>query len=281
MAFGTAQAATWSGGNAGFQVSYQSASGGIQNYDIVSANDGGGPQILRVLQPSTPAPGVAHNFMIVLPVEPGLGTTYGDGLATVQALDAQDQYNLTVVEPTFGSDPWDADNATDPNKRHETFLTQELVPWLKQHLATTGKEQVWLLGFSKSGFGAQDLILKHPDVFTLAAAWDFPADMPSYDWSTSSAIAYGTDANFQANYRLTAAFAQAHAAPFQDSDRIWIGGYALYQQDMSDYDALLSAAGIEHTTETPTPTTAHRWDSGWMPQAIAALYQDSLDLPAG
>jgi S-formylglutathione hydrolase FrmB len=280
MAFGTAQAATWSGGNAGFQVSYQSASGGIQTYDIVSANDGYGPQVVRVLQPSHPAAGVAHNFMIVLPVEPGLGTTYGNGLATVQALDAQDQYNLTVVEPTFKFYPWYANSSSDPNVQYETFVTQELVPWVKQHLATTGKEQVWLLGFSKSGFGAQDLILKHPEVFTLAAAWDFPANMSSYDQYDGTVTNYGTDANFQASYRLTAAFVQAHAAPFQSSNRIWIGGYSLYQQDMSAYDKLLTAAGIEHSTENPTPA-AQSWDSGWVPQAIAALYQDSLNPPAG
>ena len=83
-------------------------------------------------------------------------------------------------------------------------MTQELVPWIKQNLATTGQEQTWLLGFSKSGIGGQDLILKHPDLFTLAASWDFPADMSSYDqFGSNSANNYGTDANFQANYRLT------------------------------------------------------------------------------
>ena len=60
-------------------------------------------------------------------------------------------------------------------------MTRELVPWVEKNLATTGHEQNWLIGFSKSGLGAQDLILKHPDLFALAASWDFPADMSSYD----------------------------------------------------------------------------------------------------
>jgi hypothetical protein len=281
MAFGKAAASTWSGGNAGFRVSYQNtSSSGVQSYDVLSANDGYGPQVLRVLQPSHPASGVAHNFMIVLPVEPGLGTTYGDGLATVQALGAQDKYNLTIVEPTFKFHPWYGNSSSDPHVQYETFVTRELVPWLKQHFATTGNEQVWLLGFSKSGFGAQDLILRHPDVFTLAAGWDFPADMSSYDQYDESATNYGTNANFQANYRLTASFVQAHAAPFQHGNRIWIGGYALYQVDMSAYDQLLTAAGIAHSTETPAPAI-QAWDSGWVSQALAALHQDSLNLPAG
>ncbi len=278
IANGAASAGNWSGGNAGFQVHYQSTASGIASYNFLSANDGYGPQTLRVLQPTNPAAGVAHNFLIVLPVEPGLGNNFGDGLATLQAMDAQDKYNLTIVEPTFYLDPWYANNATDPNLQYETFLTQELVPWLKQNLATSGSEQVWLIGFSKSGLGAQDLILKHPDVFTLAASWDFPADISSYNQYSDSAASYGTDANFQANYRLTAAFVAAHEAPFQTSNRIWTGGWSLYPQDVSDYDALLAAAGIEHT-DGPSVDVAHRWDSGWVPAAVAALYQDSLNSP--
>ncbi len=143
----------------------------------------------------------------MLPVEPGLGTSYGDGLATVEAANAQNEYNLTVIEPSFAINPWYANNPDDPDLQYETFMTSELEPWVKANLATTGTEQNWLLGFSKSGLGAQDLLLKHPGLFTLAASWDFPADMPNYaEFGTISTAEYGTDANYQANYRLTAAF---------------------------------------------------------------------------
>ncbi len=269
----------WSGGNAGFQVSYASTdSTGIKSYNVISANNGDGPQTLRVLTPTNPAAGVAHNFLIVLPVEAGLGSDFGDGLATLQSLNAQNQYNLTIVEPTFAIDSWDANNPNDPRLQYETFLTQELAPWIKQNLATTGNEQTWLIGFSKSGLGVQDLILKHPDLFTLAASWDFPADMSTYDGLGSDPAAnYGTDANYQANYRLTTAFVDSHKGPFVSSNRIWIGGYSLYQTDVSDYDSMLASEGISHSTETPQ-NMAHRWDSGWMPIALAALYQDSVNL---
>ena len=279
MAFGNATADNWSGQNTGFQVSLAGTdSQGVKSYNVISANNGDGPQTIRVLTPTNPAAGVAHNFLIVLPVEAGLGNTFGDGLATLQSLNAQNQYNVTIIEPTFAIDSWYANNPNDPRLQYETFMTQELVPWIKQNLATTGNEQTWLIGFSKSGIGGQDLILKHPDVFTLAASWDFPADMATYDGLGSDPAAnYGTDANYQANYRLTSAFVDAHKAPFLTNNRIWIGGYALYQQDMSDYNAILNTEGIAHSTETPTPMS-HRWDSGWMPMAMAALYQDSINL---
>jgi hypothetical protein len=278
MAFDTATGDNWSGQNAGFQVSPAGTdSQGVKSYNVISANNGYGPQTIRVLTPTNPAAGVAHNFLIVLPVESGLGSTFGDGLATLESMNAQNQYNVTIIEPTFAIDSWYANNPNDPNLQYETFMTQELVPWIKQNLATSGNEQTWLIGFSKSGIGGQDLILKHPDVFTLAASWDFPADMATYDGLGSDPAAnYGTDANYQANYRLTSAFVDAHKGPFLTNNRIWIGGYALYQQDMSDYDAILHAEGIMHSTETPTPES-HRWASDWMSLAMTALYNDSIN----
>jgi hypothetical protein len=276
---GTGKVDNWSGGSAGFEVHYLSAdANGVQSYDMISADNGDGPQILRVLRPANPAAGVAHNFLFVLPVVAGQGTDYGDGIATMEAADAQDKYNLTIIEPSFAIDPWYADNPNDANLQYESFMTSELEPWVKANLATTGTEQSWLIGFSKSGIGAEDLILKHPGLFTLAAAWDFPADMSSYDGSgADSSDNYGTDANFQANYRLTAAFLDAHKAPFVSQNRLWIGGYNVFQTDLADYDSLLTSEGIAHTTETPTEM-AHRWDSGWVPLALAALEQDSLNM---
>ena len=265
------------GGGTAFQATYVSTDAqGIKTYNVTSDDNGPGMQTMRVLAPTNPAAGVAHNFLIVLPVEAGQGTTFGDGIGTMAAANAQNQYNLTIIEPGFAIDPWYADNPNSLSVQYETFMTQDLMPWIQQNLGTTGNEQTWLIGFSKSGLGAQDLILKHPDVFTLAASWDFPADMSAYD-QYGSAAGFGTDANFQANYRLTQSFVDARKAPFVSNNRIWIGGYQSFQADVSDYDALLTSEGIKHTTETPQ-LMLHRWDSGWVSIALAALYQDSVNL---
>ena len=101
--------------------------------------------------------------------------------------------------------------------------------------------------------------------------------MSSYNGLGSDPAAnYGTDANYQANYRLTTPFVDALKGPFLTNNRIWIGGYSLYQTDVSDYGNILTSEGIAHTTETPQ-SMAHRWDSGWVPIAMAALYQDSIN----
>ena len=58
MAYGNATADNWSGGTAGFQADYQSTDAqGIKSYDIISANDGYGPQILRCWLRRIPLPG--------------------------------------------------------------------------------------------------------------------------------------------------------------------------------------------------------------------------------
>ena len=273
------------------QIQYSGTdANGVAYYNYTSPDDGYGTHVLRVLAPTNPAPGVPHNFLYLLPVEPELGSVYGDGIDTLRSLNAQNQYNLTIIEPSFAYDPWYADNPNDPNIHYETFMTQDLVPWVTQNLVPPavsqpfsplpGREQNWLIGFSKSGIGGADLLLKHPDIFAVAGSWDFPADMATYNqFGSSSATNYGTDANFQANYRLTPSFVDSHKTPFLSTNRIWIGGYEAFQTDMADYDALLTSEGIAHTTETPT-LMAHRWDSGWVPIALSAMSQDGATLAA-
>jgi len=283
MIFGSGTIGNWSGGDAsatiGFHVRYLSTDvHGVRSYQVFSPDNGPGLQVMRVLVPKHPAPGVPHNFLYVLPVQAELGSAFNDGLDTVRRLDGQDRYNLTIIEPTFAIDPWYADNPKNPNVRYETFITREIVPWVEKNLAITGREQNWLIGFSKSGLGGQDLILKHPDIFALAASWDFPASMSAYDeLGTDPAASYGTNGNFQANYRLTAAFVKAHGGPFLRQNRIWIGGNWEFPTDMSDYAKLLAKMGIRFTREAPR-IMRHSWDSGWVPDALAALRQDSIEL---
>ena len=284
MTFGTGTADNWSGGNlagpGSLQVNYlRTDADGVKWYQTISAGNAPGPQTLRVLAPTHPARGVPHNFLYVLPVQAMLGNKYKDGLAALSKLDAQNRYNLTIIAPSFAIDPWYADNPTNPDVRYEDFMTKELVPWVQQHLSVTGHEQNWLLGFSKSGLGAEDLILKHPGIFAVAAAWDFPAGMSSYDqYGSDPAASYGTQANFQANYRLTPAFVHARRGQFQTRNRIWIGGNREFPAYMSSYASLLTKEGILYTRQAPQ-SMSHTWTSGWLPIALAALRHDSVKLP--
>jgi putative esterase len=266
---------------ANFAATYLSTnSDGVELFGIHARDNGCGSQTTRVLKPTNPAQGVAHNILLVLPVSPGPegNTQYRDGLDTVRELDAQNKYNLTVVEPSFSIDPWYADNPLNPNLREETYITKYLVPWMKEKFAESGSAQIWLMGFSKSGIGAQDLLLKHPDLFSLAASWDFPATMTSaFEFGANSYQSYGTNANFVKNYELSPKFLRDHAGPFTKTPRLWTGGYDFFGPAVTAYNLLLTQSGIKYTAEKFTPAE-HAWTSGWVPDALEALHEDSLAL---
>ena len=73
MIYGSGTAGNWSGGHvskpSGLPVYYVSTDAhGVKSYQVNSADNGPGPQVLRVLAPTHPAPGMPHNFLYVLPV---------------------------------------------------------------------------------------------------------------------------------------------------------------------------------------------------------------------
>lgn len=282
VAYDAAKADNWSADNTTvtppptFEATLTSTdANGVQTYSVVSVDNGPDAQDMRVLVPDSPAAGVSHAVLLVLPNVAGADTTYGDGMETLRGLDAHNQYNLTLVEPQFGVEPWFADCANNADLQYETFMSTDIIPWLQANLMQEG-DPIYLIGFSKSGLGAIDLIFKHPDVFQKAAAWDWPALQDHYttDHGTGvgNGINYGTDANFIANYELTTAHITAwtSGADFTTNNRIWIGGYFAFQTDVATFDTTLTGLGILHTTETPTQR-AHLWGSGWVPDALAAL----------
>ncbi len=178
-------------------------------------------------------------------------------------------------------DSWYADNPNDPTINYETFVADILPQWVDSNFSTTGTEQNLLVGLSKSGYGALDLELKHPSVFSAVAAFDFPGDMSSYDeFGSSSANDYGTESNFQDNYELTSSFVDALKAPFTTQDRILISEGPVFQSQVADFDDLLTSQGVMHTLLNQT-SDAHNWTSGWLSGAIAGLYGLEQNLNTG
>ena len=264
------------------QFVYQGVDGnGVQLYSVTWDTLGSHPFAVRVLAPAHPSTNYQHNFLFALPVEAGLAqSTYGSGLDELRLLDVQDQYNATIIEPIFPINSWYADNPTDPTIDFETFTAMLLPAWVDSNFATSGTEENLLIGFSKSGYGGLDLLFKHPSVFDAVAAWDFPGDMAAYnDYGSSSSGDYGTDANFQNNYRMTGTFIDTWKAPFTTEDRIWISEGPVFQTQVADFDALLTSHGVEHTLLTTQTSDAHSWSGGWLSGAVAGLYGLETALP--
>ena len=176
---------------------------------------------------------------------------------------------------------WYADNPNDPTINYETFVADILPQWVDSNFSTTGTEQNLLVGFSKSGYGALDLELKHPSVFSAVAAFDFPGDMTSYDYDgSSSANDYGTQANFQDNYEMNASFIGAHDASFTTQDRILISEGPALTTQVTDFGNLLTSQGVMYTSLNQM-NDAHTWAGGWLSGAIAGLYGLEQNLNSG
>jgi hypothetical protein len=266
---GVASADNWAGGNALAEPTapYQLFTSSPPN----SANNGGdvGGYTVKVLTPDNPAPGVPHNFLYALPVDSDGVTTYGDGIDVLYGLGIHNRYNLTIIQPAFGIGSWYVNHPTDPTLQHETYMVSDLVPWVTANYTTSGSEQHWLIGFSRSGWGGAGLMFRHPTVFRRGAFWDWPfglSDVGQY----GSGEALGTNANLAANYQMTSAYLDAYKGPFQITPRIWISGYEAFQTDDADADTQFTAKGILHML-SPQIQRAHAWDSGWPADALANL----------
>ena len=269
----------WTGGNATFDIKYLSTdTDGVESYAMISRRNGHSFHILRVLRPTSPAPGRAHHFLYVLPVETEGSDVFGDGLSTLRLLNAHNAYNVTIIAPSFSINPWYADHPTDSETKYESFMSLELQPWVTANLASTGSEQHWLLGFSRSGFGGIDLLLKHPDLFTLGAFWDFPAlGFTAFDqFGFRRKLRYRCE--FPSQLPTDRCLPRRAQDAFPDQQQNFYFRVCLYQTEVAGLDAVLTSKGMLHTYPTPVNTGVHSWDAGWVPQAVDGLYQNSIDL---
>lgn len=251
---------------------------GVATYPVSSIYQGWTSQTIRVLKPTNPAAGQFPKVLFVLPVDKGVDTTsstYGDGLEELRLLDVQDQYNMTLIAPSFTYMPWYGDNPGDLTRQMESFIIDDVVPF-GDSFVQSSVPQNYLIGFSKSGNGVLFLMLRHPGVFNAGAAWDSPAQMSSLSAvSPDLFINFGTQANY--NLYNIPSLVSTNAAPFLSQNRFWISGDdALYSNQMDQLNTQMTTAGILHTwvaaTGTPPP---HSWNSGWLTGAAAALDQNA------
>src|ERR1043166_3437601 len=201
---------------------------GIIAHDVRSLRQSGPTQI-RVLLPDH-GKRESHNVIYVLPVEAGTKSEYGDPLVELKKLDLHNRYNVIFVEPTFFNTPWYADNPDDPRIHQETYLLKDVIPFIDRTYPTRARAgNRFLLGFSKSGWGAWTLLLRHLQVFGRAAAWDAPMMMDHPEWGGSPI--FGTQENFE-RYRITNLL-RAHAAELPASTlnapRLILTGYAFFR----------------------------------------------------
>lgn len=227
-----------------------------------------GKTSIRVLLPKRVDPDKKLPVLFVLPVEAGNESRYGDGLREVQRAGLHDEHGLICVAPTFSQLPWYADHPTDATIRQESYLLKVVLPFVETtYPAIRRPEGRLLVGFSKSGCGAYSLLLRNPEVFGRAAAWDAPLTMPAPGQFGSRPI-FGTPENF-AEYQITALL-RKRAALFGEPGRLVLTGYGNFREHHVAAHRLMEELDVEHAYRDG-PRRKHHWSSGWLPEAVGLL----------
>jgi len=225
-----------------------------------------GDTLVRIVAPKEAMAAESLRILFVLPVEAKEETKYGDGLQEVLKSELHTKHKLIVVAPSFAQLPWYADHPSDPLIRHESYFIKCVLPLVDQ-LYPAEKHERLLLGFSKSGWGAFSLILRHPDLFKAAAAWDALLMKEKPDQFGMIGI-FGTQENFEA-YRVSTLL-KDHAEPFQKTKHLWLGGYENFREHTQDVHALMEQLKIQHDF-ADGPKRKHIWGSGWLEEAVNLL----------
>jgi S-formylglutathione hydrolase FrmB len=242
---------------------------GIRVHRVQSEYQGAATEI-RVLLPDRLEPGKRYPVLYVLPVEALREDRYGDGLDECRRLDLADKYGLICVAPTFSHLPWYADHPADPRIRQEAYFLKVVLPLVEsEYPAMAQRDGRLLVGFSKSGWGAFSLLLRHPETFGRAAAWDAPLMMESPGKYGSGAI-FGTQENFE-RYRLTRLLSEKSAS-LRGPPRLIHLGYGNFREHHEAADRLMRELGIPRVYRDG-PKRPHTWNSGWLEEAVALLVQ--------
>jgi len=227
---------------------------GETRISVLSPNGGDGPRPYRTLY--------------VLPVEAGDGRQWGNPLEEVKKQDLHNKHGLVCVFPTFSHLPWYADHPHDPTIRQESYLIEVVIPLIEENYPVMSQPEGRLLvGFSKSGWGAYSLLLRHPDLFGRAAAWDAPLT-EERPLRYGMGPIFGTGENFE-RYRILALL-EEQAKNFQGAPRLVLTGYDNFRSHHLETHRRMDELGISHVWRDG-PKRKHHWNSGWLAEAVDLL----------
>lgn len=238
--------------------------GGVLVHSVDAACQSAKTQI-RVVLPDNFDKTRKYRAMFILPVEAGRESRYGDGLLEVKKLDLHNKHEMVCVAPTFAKLPWYADHPTDKQLQQETYFTQVVVPYIEHtYNVPASPENRLLVGFSKSGWGAWTLLLRHPDLFSKAAAWDAPLTM-GWPSQYGSMPIFETPENFE-KYRVTKLLTDV-GPKLGSKPRLGLVGYGNFLAHHRAVHLQMDELKIPHVY-IDGPPKQHVWESGWLTDAV-------------
>ena len=229
---------------------------------------------IRVLAPDELDAVAQPKVLYLLPSTPELSHRSGDGLDEILHHELHQQHGLVAVAPTFSDWPWMTDLPDRQMFQQVLYFIEDVVAFVDRLYPNLPR---LLVGYSKGGSAALQLLLRYPDLFHAAAAFDSPIMKEQPDqWE----MPY-----FWPNPEYFREFAIPHLLRTKghalgEAPRIALFGYGNFGKNAPNwtYDHLsaghdlMEELGIPHHYHNHT-RREHRWDSGWLPDAVATLAQ--------
>lgn len=230
-----------------------------------------GETLVKVLVPDRVDKGKRYRALYVLPVEAGDTSVWGHALEEVKRLDLHNKHQLICVYPTFSHLPWYADHPSNPQVRQESHFLRVVVPAIERtYPVRAERDGRLLLGFSKSGWGAFSLLLRNPELFDRAVAWDAPLTVDRPVPFGMNGV-FGDQENFE-KYKITWLLAQRAELLIATSQagkrpRLAVLGYDNFRQHHVAVHQQMEALKIPHLYRDG-PKRKHHWQSGWLAEAV-------------
>jgi len=234
-----------------------------------------GKVALRILPPQPYDSDKTYPAIYLLPVEKQGDHQYGDPIDEILKHKRHQKHAAFFVAPDFAQLPWYADHPTDPLIQQEKYFLEVVLPTVEENYPVIKQAEGRLLcGFSKSGWGAWSLLLRHPETFERAVAWDAPLMMEQQGKYGNGPI-FGTEENFK-QYRLTSLLSEQQVQLKQHARLISLG-YGNFRNEHIAMHAYLQKLEIPHI-DRDGPQRKHDWHSGWVAEAVELLLTEKLDL---
>ncbi len=208
--------------------------------------------------------------VFLLPVEANRESRYGDPIRELLDRKLHERFRAVFAAPTFARLPWYADHPQRADSRQEAYFLEDIVPLVESQFPVRAERGGrLLLGFSKSGWGAWALLLRHPDRFERASAWDAPLMMNRPGLYGSGDI-FGDDATFRRYEIATLLRQQAGRLREADPPRLVLTGYGNFRGEHERTHRLLKELSVPHLYRDG-PVRVHDWHSGWVAEALELL----------
>jgi len=218
-------------------------------------------------------------IIFVLPVEEEKEfCIFGSGIREIRELADSNliRSDVAFVQPGFTRIPWYADHPDNKQISQEKYLieviSQVSVIFFHYH------KKIYLLGFSKSGWGSMSILLNNPGIIDGVFIWDTPFCTGfNKDWGMEQV--FRDKRYFNRNYILTNRIGK-YTTDIKDKI-IAIGGYDLFLKETEAFLKLMDKKKISYY-HNPNLQYRHEWNKGWIYSLLQykkEIVADTTDKP--